>query len=158
MSVCIGAETLLGIFATSVIGLVTPEEIKTYVMLDYQVNDNNQQFKFKEPMGRLGIESDIHKHVRLFIEHLSSPRQCNDSPGVNHAGVKFLAPITNDLTVYSGISFNNSSFDSNDNFDGPLGSIGVEYGNSLKFFAEHLSSVNQFAEGRTSVGFKVFFK
>ena len=158
MNVCIGAETLLGIFATGAIGIVTPEEIKTYVMLDYQVNDNNEQFEFKEHMGRFGIEYDIHKHVRLFIEHLSSPRQCNDFPGVNHAGVKLLAPITNDLTVYSGISVNNSSFDSNDNFDGPLGLIGVEYGKSLKFFAEHLASVREFTKGRTSLGFKVFFK
>ena len=54
-------------------------------------------------MGSFGLEYDIHTNVRLFAEHLSSPMQCNDHPGVNHAGVKLLAPI-NDFTLYSGIT------------------------------------------------------
>jgi hypothetical protein len=53
---------------------------------------------------------------------------------------------------------NNSKFDSNDNFDGPLGSIGIEYGNDLKLFAEYLGSIKEFEGGRTSLGLKVFFK
>jgi hypothetical protein len=100
----------------------------------------------------------MYKHIRLFAEHLSSPMQCDDHPGINHAGVKFLAPLSPDLTVYSGISLNNSKFDSKDNFEGPLGSIGIEYGNDLKLFAEYLSSIKEFEGGRTSLGFKVFFK
>ena len=158
MSVCIGAQTIFGILATGAIGAVTPDEVKTYISFNHQVTDKNEQFKFEEPMGGFGIEYDIHKNVRLFAEHLSSPMQCDDYPGVNHAGVKFLAPVTKDLTVYSGISVNNSTFDKKDNFDGPLASIGVEYGDDLKIFAEHLSSVHDFTTGRTSVGVKVFFK
>ena len=83
--------------------------------------------------------------------------QCNDHPGINHAGVKFLAPV-GDVTFYSGISVNNSDFDSKDRFDGPLASVGIEYGNSIKLFAEYLASVKEFENGRTSFGFKVFFK
>jgi hypothetical protein len=83
--------------------------------------------------------------------------QCDDHPGINHAGVKFLAPLSPDLTVYSGISVNNSKFDSKDNFEGPLGSIGIEYGNDLKLFAEYLSSIKEFEGGRTSLGLKYFF-
>ena len=158
MSLCIGAQTLMGIVATGAIGMVTPDEIKSYVMVNHQIGDKNEQFNFGEPMGGFGIEYDIHKHVRLFAEHLSSPTQCDDFPGVNHAGVKVMAPLTKDLTVYSGISVNESTFDSNDDFAGPLGSLGVEYGDDIKVFAEHLSSIHDFKTGRTSVGIKVFFK
>lgn len=155
--ICIGDYTAAATTITAVAGWVTPESVRTYVSINADPWDNNNQINFKEPMGSLGIEFDIHKHVRLFAEHLSSPMQCNDHPGVNHAGVKLLAPI-NDLTVYSGISINSSDFDSNDRFDGPLVSVGVEWGNSMKLFAEHLASVKNFEDGRTSFGFKVFFK
>ena len=156
--ICIGEYTAVATVLTALAGSMTPESVRTYVSINADPWDNNDQIDLEEPMGGFGIEFDIHKHLRLFAEHLSSPMQCNDFPGVNHAGAKLLAPITNDLTVYSGISINNSSFDSNDNFDGPLGSVGVEYGKSLKFFAEHLANVREFAKGRTSLGFKVFFK
>ena len=36
--------------------------------------------------------------------------------------------------------------DSNDRFTGPLASIGVEYGNDLKIYAEHLASVLRMVE------------
>ena len=158
MSVCIGAQTLIGIVATGAFGMITPDEVKSYVMINHQVTDEDEQFDFGEPMGGFGLEYDIHRNVRLFIEHLSSPTQCDDFPGVNHAGVKVMAPLTKDLTIYSGISVNESSFDSNDDFYGPLASIGVEYGEGIKLFAEHLSSIHDFNNGRTSLGIKVFFK
>ena len=157
MSVCIAMNTLLATAATMIVGEVTPESVRTYVSINADPWDNNTQINFKEPMGSLGVEYDIYKHVRLFAEHLSSPMQCNDHPGINHAGVKFIAPI-NDLTLYSGISINNSDFDSNDRFEGPLVSIGFEYGNNYKFYVEHLADVKKIEEGRTSIGFKVFFK
>ena len=158
MSVCIGAQTLMGIVATGAVGMGTPDDIKSYVMINHQVTDRDEQFDFGEPMGGFGLEYDIHKHVRLFVEHLSSPMRCDDFPGVNHAGLKVLAPLTKDLTIYSGISVNESSFDSNDDFYGPLASVGLEYGDSIKLFAEHLSSIHDFKTGRTSAGIKVFFK
>ena len=121
--------------------------------------DNNNQINFKEPMGSLGIEYDITENFRLFFEHLSSPVQCDDHPGINHAGVKLMYPI-NDVTLYSGVSANSTSFDSNDDFIGPLLSLGVEYGphDSYKFYAEHLASFEKFSDGRTSFGLKLFFK
>ena len=156
--VCIGAQTVLATFATAVVGWGTPEEVRTYVALNKDPWDNNEQINFKEPMGTLGVEYDIHKHLRLFFEHLSSPIQCNDYPGINHAGVKVLLPIEQ-ATVYSGISINNSDFDSNDPFSGPLVSIGLEYGpDDYKLYAEHLASIEEFSGGRTSFGVKVFFR
>ena len=157
MSICIGMNTLLATAATMIVGEVTPESVRTYVSLNADPWDNNAQIDFKEPMGSLGIEYDVHTNVRLFAEHLSSPMQCDDHPGINHAGVKLLAPI-NDLTVYSGISINNSDFDSNDRFEGPLVSLGLEYGNDFKVFSEYLTSTDNINDGRVSMGFKVFFK
>ena len=157
MSICIGMNTLLATAATMIVGEVTPESVRTYVSLNADPWDNNAQIDFKEPMGSLGIEYDVHTNVRLFAEHLSSPMQCDDHPGINHAGVKLLAPI-NDLTVYSGISINNTDFDSNDRFEGPLVSLGVEYGSDFKVFSEYLTSTDNINDGRVSMGFKVFFK
>ena len=157
MSLCIGPMTVIGSAVTVLLGTQTPDNVKTYIGVNIEPYDT-EQFNLSEPSGSFGIEYDMYKHLRLFAEHLSSPMQCDDHPGVNHAGVKFLAPLSPDLTVYSGISLNNSKFDSNDNFDGPLGSIGIEYGNDLKLFAEYLSSIKEFEGGRTSLGFKVFFK
>ena len=155
--ICIGAQTIVATFATVAIGAMTPKEVKTYISLNADPWDNNEQINFKEPMGSLGVEYDIHENIRLFMEHISSPMQCNDSPGINHAGVKFYTPLGG-TTLYSGISINNSNFDTNDNFSGPLASIGVEYGNDLKIYAEHLASVKEIEDGRTSFGFKVIFK
>ena len=157
MSICIGMNTLLATAATMIVGEVTPESVRTYVSLNANPWDNNAQIDFKEPMGSLGIEYDVHTNFRLFAEHLSSPMQCDDHPGINHAGVKLLAPI-NDFTVYSGISINNSDFDSNDRFEGPLVSLGVEYGGDFKVFSEYLTSTDDINDGRVSMGFKVFFK
>ena len=157
MSICIGMNSIVAALATVVVGEASPESIKTYITLNADPWDNNAQINFEEPMGSFGIEYDIHTNVRLFAEHLSSPVDCSDHPGVNHAGVKLLAPI-NDLTLYSGISVNNSDFDSNDRFDGPLVSLGVEYGDDFKLYAEHLASVEKIEDGRTSFGFKVLFR
>ena len=157
MSLCIGPMTAIGSALTVLLGTQTPDNVKTYIGVNIEPYDT-EQFDLNEPSGSFGIEYDMYKHIRLFAEHLSSPMRCDDHPGVNHAGVKFLAPLSPDLTVYSGISLNNSKFDSNDNFDGPLGSIGIEYGNDLKLFAEYLGSIKEFEGGRTSLGFKVFFK
>jgi len=155
--ICIGEYTVAASIATAVVGLATPESVRTYVSINADPWDNNKQVDFEEPMGSLGIEYDVSNNFRLFFEHLSSPMQCNDHPGINHAGIKFLAPIGG-ATLYSGISINNSYADSNDRFIGPLASLGLEYGNDFKIYAEHLTSVDKVEDGRTSFGFKVFFK
>ena len=157
MSICIGMNTMVAALATVVVGEVTPESVRTYISLNTDPWDNNAQIDFDEPMGSLGIEYDIHTNIQLFAEHISSPVQCDDHPGVNHAGLKFIAPI-NDFAVYSGISINNSDFDSNDRFDGPLVSIGAEYGNNFKLYTEYLSTIENFDDGRFSAGLKVLFK
>ena len=157
MSICIGMNSVVAALATAVVGEVTPESVRTYISLNADPLDNNELINFEEPMGSFGVEYDVHKNFRLFAEHLSSPMQCNDHPGINHAGVKFVAPI-NDAALYSGVSINNSDFDSNDRFEGPLVSLGFEYGNDYKFYVEHLASVKKIEEGRTAIGFKVFFK
>ena len=156
MSLCIGPMTVIGSAVTVLLGTQTPDNVKTYIGVNIEPYDT-EQFDLHEPSGSFGIEYDMYKHIRLFAEHLSSPMQCDDHPGINHAGVKFLAPLSQDLTVYSGISVNNSKFDSKDNFEGPLGSIGIEYGKDLKLFAEYLSSIKEFEGGRTSLGLKYFF-
>ena len=157
MSICIGMNTVFAALATVVVGEVTPESVGTYISFSADPWDNNAQIDFEEPMGSFGIEYDIHTNIRLFAEHISSPVQCDDHPGVNHAGLKFIAPI-NDFAVYSGISINNSDFDSNDRFDGPLVSLGAEVGQDFKLYAEYLTSINEIENGRASMGFKVFFK
>ena len=157
MSICIGMNTLLATAATMIVGEVTPESVRTYVSLNADPWDNNAQIEFEEPMGSFGLEYDIHTNVRLFAEHISSPMQCNDHPGINHAGIKFLAPVGG-ATLYSGISVNNSYVDNRDRFDGPLASLGVEYGKDLKLYAEYLTSTEEPGDGRVSMGFKVFFK
>ena len=156
MSLCIGPSTIVGTLTTAILGVMSPDEVKTYVGVTIEPYDT-EQIDLNDPLGSFGIEYDMYKHIRLFAEHLSSPMQCDDHPGINHAGVKFLAPLSPDLTVYSGISLNNSKFDNKDNFEGPLGSIGIEYGNDLKLFAEYLSSIKEFEGGRTSLGLKYFF-
>ena len=157
MSICIGMNSVVAALATAVVGEVTPESVRTYISLNADPLDNNELINFEEPMGSFGVEYDVHKNFRLFAEHLSSPMQCNDHPGINHAGVKLLAPV-DDITVYSGISINNSDFDSNDRFDGPLVSLGAEVGQDFKLYAEYLTSINEIENGRASMGFKVFFK
>ena len=141
--ICIAEYTAVATAITAVAGWMTPESVRTYVSINADPWDNNVQFNFEEPMGSLGIEFDVHKHARLFAEHLSSPMQCNDHPGINHAGIKFLAPI-GDATLYSGISVNSSHIDSNDRFTGPLASLGVEYGNDFKIYAEPLGRGKEF--------------
>ena len=141
------SSSILGTISTVALGVATPEKIETYVGINYSPWDN-EQITLKEPIGSFGIQYDINKSIRLFAEHISSPRQCNDHPGINHAGVKFLAPLGYDTTLYSGLSLNNPSFDSSNSndFSGPLVSFGVEHGGNVKVFAEYLTSTGNFDE------------
>ena len=159
MDFCIGPATILGTISTVALGVATPEKIETYVGINYSPWEN-EQITLTEPIGSFGVQYDINKSIRLFAEHISSPRQCNDHPGINHAGVKFLAPLGYDTTLYSGLSLNNPDFDSSNsnNFKGPLVSFGVEHGGDVKLFAEYLTSTGNFDGGRVGAGIKLIFK
>ena len=157
MDFCIGPATILGTISTVALGVSTPEKMETYVGINYSPWDN-EQITLKEPIGSLGVQYDITKSIRLFAEHISSPKQCNDNPGINHAGVKFLAPLGYDTTLYSGLSLNIPSFDSSNDFDGPLVSFGVEHGGNIKVFAEYLTSTGNFDGGRVGAGIKLVFR
>lgn len=154
-----GLWSIVGTIATVIGGLITPSQIETYVSLNVDPLDNNETFDFEEQMGMFGIQTDLGDHIRLFAEHQSSPRQGNDHPGLNHAGVKLLAPIASDATLYSGLSLN-SPIDTNKvHVDAPLISIGIEKGNDdIKIFAEYLADLSKIEEGRLGIGFKLYFR
>lgn len=153
-----GFWSAAGTIVTILTGLITPSQIETYLSLNIDPWDRNETFDFKEPMGMFGIQSDINKHIRLFAEHQSSPRQVDDHPGMNHAGVKLLLPISPKTTLYSGLSVN-SSIDSNKaNISSPLLSLGLEDGSDdFKLFIEYLADTSKINEGRFSIGLKFFF-
>lgn len=154
-----GLWSIAGTIATVIGGLVTPTNIESYVSLNVDPWDSNETFDFREQMGSFGIQTDFGDHVRLFAEHQSSPRQGNDHPGLNHAGVKFLAPVAPETTLYSGLSFN-SSIDSNKvHVDAPLISVGLEDGDEdLKIFVEYLADISKIERGRLSIGLKMYFR
>lgn len=154
-----GLWSIVGTIATVVGGLITPAQIESYVSLNVDPWDSNETFDFREQMGSFGIQTDFGDHVRLFAEHQSSPRQGNDHPGLNHAGVKFLAPIAPETTLYSGLSLNSPMDTNKVHVDAPLISIGIENGNEdLKIFAEYLADISKIEEGRLGIGFKLYFR
>ena len=61
-----------------------------------------KQINLKEPIGVFGVQYDVTKNVRLFVEHQSSVPEKNDGLGFNHAGVKFLLPLENETNLYAG--------------------------------------------------------
>ena len=154
-----GLWSIVGTIATVVGGLITPAQIESYVSLNVDPWDSNETFDFREQMGSFGIQTDFGDHVRLFAEHQSSPRQGNDHPGLNHAGVKFLAPVAPETTLYSGLSLN-SSIDSNKvHVDAPLISVGLEDGDEdLKIFVEYLADISKIEKGRLSIGLNLYFR
>jgi len=154
-----GIWSAVGTIVTVVGGLITPAQIESYISLNVDPYDQNQTFDFKEQMGMFGIQTDLGDHIRLFAEHQSSPRQGNDHPGLNHAGVKFLAHVSSETTLYSGISVN-SSIDTNKvDIDAPLISVGLEDGDEdLKIFVEYLADISKIEKGRLSIGLKLYFR
>ena len=155
----IGIWSVTGTIVTILTGLITPSQIETYVSLNVDPWDRNETIDFKEPMGMFGIQTDIHKHVRLFAEHQSSPRQVDDHPGMNHAGVKLLLPIFSETTLYSGLSINSFIDSDKANIRSPLLSFGIEDGDDdFKVFMEYLADTSKIDEGRFSIGLKLFFK
>lgn len=156
MDLCLGTATLLGFAATAAIGTFTPSDIQTYVSLNYGYGDTLIQLK--NTTGTYGVEYEPVKNIRLFFEHVSSPVQCNDHPGINHAGVKFLAPVADYAKLYFGISAHDPDFDKKNSLSNPIISIGGETGDEVKFYTEYLTDLSNFSDGRFGVGVKLFFK
>ena len=95
--ICLGQYTVAASVATAVAGWMTPAAVKTYVTINADPWDNNKQIDFEEPMGSLGIEYDIHKHAKLFAEHISSPIINHVDPIVDKykvSGEKAIHPIS----------------------------------------------------------------
>ena len=155
----VGLWSIVGAISTIIGGLITPSQIETYMSLNVDPWDKNEVLDFKEPMGMFGVQTDLGDHIRLFAEHQSSPRQSNDHPGLNHVGVKFLAPITSKTTLYSGVSLNSPIDTDKVKVDAPLISLGLEDGGEdLKVFFEYITDMSKIDDGRFSVGLKMYFR
>ena len=152
-----GLWSAIGLLTTIGTGWVTPTNIETYVGMNY--SPYSQEFlRLKEPIGYFGIQTDIHENVRLFFEHQSSPRMSGDFPGLNHAGVKFLAPLSKDLLAYGGLSAN-ADWDHKKVKNGTLLSLGVESGGTdIKLFGEYIAPTYDLDGGRIAAGVKVLFR
>ena len=144
----IGIETVAGILVTVVGGEFTP--LSCYVGVHGATGDGIQ---LEQPAGTLGCEYDIER-LRVFFEHHSSPMDGNDSPGFNHAGIKYLIPIDR-FTGYVGASYEFSG--SHTTLENPLFVVGIESPGDVRFYAEHINSVVDPGEGSTSVGVKFVF-
>ena len=155
MSLCVGAYTVLGTLSTIGVGVATPDDVRTYITL-YGSPVNGDSITLASPSGTFGIDYDLNDNIRLFAEHHSSPMDCNDHPGLNMAGVKVVAPISDELEVYTGVAIHNEGFDSNNTLQNPIIISGIEYGNEVAVFGEYITDYN-FNEGTVNAGIKFYF-
>ena len=144
----IGIETIAGILVTIIGGKYTP--LSCYVGLHGSTGDS---IELVQPSGTLGCEYDIER-LRIFFEHQSSPADGGDSPGVNHAGIKYLIPV-NPVTFYVGGSYEFSG--THTTLDNPLVIVGVETNGDVRFYAEHINSMFNPDGGETLMGVKYIF-
>jgi len=145
----IGIQTIAAIAATIAAGEITP--LDCYVGLG--ASTDSGVVELEQPVGALGCEYDFGQ-IRLFAEHLSSPADGGDYPGMNHAGVKVLFPM-DPITAYAGASY---EFGSDlVHMDSPLAIIGIETNGDIRLYAEHIVSVTNPNEGITHGGIKFFF-
>lgn len=145
----IGIQTIGGVVAVMIGGEVTP--LDCYVGLGYFEGDG---VALEQPIGALGCEYDVNENLRLFGEHLSSPADGSDHPGMNHAGVKILFP-TDPVTFYTGVSYELGS--DLVSMDSPLVIAGAETNGDIRFYVEHVNSISDPGEGITHGGIKFFF-
>tara|TARA_R110002020_G_C16008646_1_gene750890 strand:+ start:267 stop:740 length:474 start_codon:yes stop_codon:yes gene_type:complete len=156
MSFCLGAASVAGFVATVLVGEVTPDDVKTYVSM--HGGTDSDLISFRQGMGSFGIEYDVSNFVRLFAEHQSSPMTCDDHPGLNYAGFKFIAPLADTVTAYSGLAIHDEEFDSNNKLKNPIIMSGIEFGNSpVKLYTEYMHSAAQLDDGRFYAGIKFLF-
>jgi hypothetical protein len=144
----IGIQTIAALAATIGVGELTP--LDCYVGLGVSTDG---AVELEQPMGALGCEYDWN-NVRFFVEHLSSPADGSDHPGMNHAGVKVLIPAEF-LTAYVGLSYEFGSHLVH--MDSPLGILGVETNGDVRLYVEHVNSAFSPNEGITHGGIKFFF-
>ena len=144
----IGIQTIAALAATIGVGELTP--LDCYVGLGYHGGGN---VELEQPIGALGCEYDL-ENIRLFVEHLSSPTDGGDYPGMNHAGVKVLLPI-GFATAYTGVSYEFGSHLVD--MDNPLGIIGAETNGDVRLYVEHVNSIFSPNEGITHGGIKIIF-
>ena len=147
----IGIQSILGVLTTVGIGVTTPADC--YVGLG--VHEPGPTFDIDNPAGTLGCQADFNL-VRLFAEHISSPANGSDNPGINHAGAKFLLPLTSEVTTYAGASVAIPSEQLNGS--PVLSMVGIEAGaDAVKFYSEYIVSVDKPADGMLSGGIKFIF-
>jgi hypothetical protein len=144
----IGIQTIAALAATIGVGELTP--LDCYVGLGASTGS---AVELEQPMGALGCEYDF-GNVRLFVEHLSSPADGGDYPGMNHAGVKVLFPVQ-PITAYAGLSYEFGSHLVH--MDSPLFIVGAETNGDIRLYVEHINSVTNPNEGITHGGIKFFF-
>ena len=146
----IGLQTISATAATIIVGELTP--LECYIGLGYSEGGG---VDLENPLGALGCQYDLGNNVRVFVEHLSSPADGDDYPGMNHAGVKFLLPV-NPVTLYAGASLEFGSHLVS--MDNPLGIVGAETnGEDIRFYVEHVNSLTSPGDGITHGGIKFIF-
>ena len=147
----IGIQTILGVLTTVGVGVTTPADC--YVGLG--AHDPGSTFDIDNPAGTLGCQADFNS-IRVFAEHISSPANGNDFPGINHAGAKFLLPLTSEVTTYAGASVAIPSKQLNGS--PVLSMIGIEAGpDTVKFYSEYIISIDKPADGMLTGGIKFIF-
>ena len=155
MSLCIGAYTIGGAVATVIAGTATPDEVRTYISV-YGTPVESNDIELVSPAGTYGIDYALNNNILLFAEHHSSPEVCNDHPGLNMAGVKFITPIVDGVDIYAGVAIHNQGFDSNNDLDNPIYIGGLEVGNEdVVLFTEYIT--DDFNDGQVSAGVKFYF-
>ena len=145
----VGLETIGGILVVVAGGEFTP--LSCYVGLG--PTGGGDGVELVQPVGSLGCEYDVDR-IRFFVEHMSSPNDSGDSPGFNHAGVKYLFPVA-PFTAYLGASYALNSEQNNlGNF---TGIAGIETNGNVRFFAEHIHSMTDFNQSHSWMGVKIVF-
>ena len=146
----VGAQSIGAALVTVGVGVTTPADC--YIGLG--AHDTSDTIEIANPAGVLGCQYDA-GNLRFFVEHVSSPAKGNDYPGVNHAGVKGLMPISPDVTLYAGASYAIPSEQLNG--DPILISAGAETNGSIRLYGEYLMSVDRPSDGMLHGGVKFVF-
>ena len=158
MEIGVTSSAVALVLSTILIGVVTP--IKTYIGFTASPTPTSKkQLNLKEPIGVFGIQHDLNKNVRLFVEHQSSVPEKDDGLGFNHAGVKFLLPIEKYSNVYAGLYVHHPGLDKDrTNMNNPIVIFGGETGGKdVKLFGEFITTADDFSNGRFGMGIKYVF-
>ena len=146
----VGAQSIGAALVTVGLGVTTPADC--YIGLG--AHNQTTAIDVASPVGSLGCQYDM-GNIRVFAEHLSSPAKGNDYPGVNHAGVKGLLPITSNVSMYGGLSAAIPSEQLNG--DPILISFGGETDGMVRLYGEYLAPVDRMSDGMLHGGVKFVF-